>query len=178
MKLIKCYISAFGKLKDFTYDFSDGVNTIFRDNGWGKSTLATFIKCVFYGISSKKRNIEENDRIKYAPWNYNEKFGGYIVFEKEGHQIKAERYFGKKESDDTLTLTDVKTGKIFSCPDNLGEYIFKIDEDGFTSTLFFTQNDLEIKDGTGLSSKFNTSDPTDTKAFETAVLQLEKKIKE
>lgn len=178
MKLIKCYISAFGKFRDYAIDFSNGLNTFVHENGWGKTTLASFLKCMFYGINSKKRNIEENDRIKFAPWNYNEKFGGYVVFEKDGYQIKVERYFGKKESDDTLTLTDVKTGKLFTCPENLGEHIFKIDEDGFTSTVFFTQNDLEVKDSTSLSSKFNFADPTDTKAFDTAVEKIEKKIKE
>lgn len=178
MKLIKCYISAFGKFRDFTLDFSEDLNTLIHENGWGKSTLASFIKCIFYGINSKKRNISENDRIKYAPWNYNEKFGGYVVFEKEGYEIKAERYFGKKESDDTLTLTDVKTGKLFSCPENLGEHVFKIDEEGFVSTLFFTQNDLQVKDTASISARFNMSDPSDTKAFECAVDKLEKKIKE
>ena len=178
MKLIKCYISAFGKFRDYAIDFSNGLNTFVHENGWGKTTLASFLKCMFYGINSKKRNIEENDRIKFAPWNYNEKFGGYVVFEKDGYQIKVERYFGKKESDDTLTLTDVKTGKLFTCPENLGEHIFKIDENGFTSTVFFTQNDLEVKDSTSLSSKFNFADPTDTKAFDTAVEKIEKKIKE
>ena len=54
MKLINCYISSFGKLQDFSYDFSSGLNTVIEDNGWGKSTFATFIKAMFYGLNSKK----------------------------------------------------------------------------------------------------------------------------
>ncbi len=177
MKLIKCYISAFGKLKDFVFDFSDGVNTLFYENGWGKSTLADFIKAVFYGINSKKRSIGDNDRIKFAPWNSTERFGGYVVFEKDGYIIKAERYFGKKESEDTLTLTDVKTGKLFACPENLGEHIFKIDEEGFSSTTYFSQKDLEVKSNSSLTAKFNSGDNKDTKAFDNAVEKIEKKIK-
>ena len=42
MKLIKCHIENFGKLSDFTYDFTDGCNTVCEGNGWGKSTLAAF----------------------------------------------------------------------------------------------------------------------------------------
>ena len=39
MKLINCYISSFGKIKDFNYDFSEGLNTILEENGWGKTTF-------------------------------------------------------------------------------------------------------------------------------------------
>ena len=81
MKLISCYISSFGKLKDFSYSFDSGLNTINQENGWGKSTFATFIKCMFYGINSGKRSISENERIKFKPWNSTERFGGNIVFE-------------------------------------------------------------------------------------------------
>ena len=36
MKLIKCHIENFGKLSDFTYDFTDGCNTRERDTVPGK----------------------------------------------------------------------------------------------------------------------------------------------
>ena len=48
MKLVRCYVSSFGKLNDFSYDFNDNLNVIKQDNGWGKSTLATFIKAMFF----------------------------------------------------------------------------------------------------------------------------------
>ena len=63
MKLVKCYVSSFGKLKDFSVDFNDGLNIIKQDNGWGKSTLSMFIKSMFYGIKgSNKHSIEDNER--------------------------------------------------------------------------------------------------------------------
>ena len=90
MKLVKCYVSAFGKLQDFTYDFSQGLNVINEDNGWGKTTFATFIKAMFYGLNSSKRTVAENERIKYKPWNSVNKFGGYVVFEWAGKEFKIE----------------------------------------------------------------------------------------
>ena len=58
MKIIKCYIENFGKLHQFEYKFSEGLNTINKSNGWGKSTLATFIKAMFFGFdTSNKRAI-------------------------------------------------------------------------------------------------------------------------
>ena len=49
MKLISCHIENFGKLHDWSHDFTSGSNVFCEDNGWGKSTLASFIKVMFYG---------------------------------------------------------------------------------------------------------------------------------
>ena len=63
MKLIECYIESFGKLEGFKYNFSDGLNTVKADNGYGKTTLTVFIKAMLYGLDdTKKAKLEENDR--------------------------------------------------------------------------------------------------------------------
>lgn len=178
MKLVKCYVSSFGKLKDFTYEFKDGVNTIKQDNGWGKSTLANFIKVMFYGISGNKRSVSENDRIKYRPWNTTEKFGGAVWFVWGDKEYKIERYFGLKESDDSVALFDVATGKAYTNTDNLGKRIFEIDEDGFLSTTYFSQKDFEIKSNTTLTAKFNSvCEVQDSESFDKALLKVEEKAK-
>ena len=43
MKIRKCYISSFGKLKDFSIEFNDDLTVINQENGWGKSTFAAFV---------------------------------------------------------------------------------------------------------------------------------------
>ncbi len=178
MKLVKCYVSAFGKLKDFSFDFNEGLNTIKQDNGWGKSTLATFIKVMFYGIDSNKRSISENDRIKYRPWNSTEKFGGAIWFIWGDKEYKIERFFGNKDSEDTVNLYDVATGKSFSNTENLGKRIFEIDEEGFLSTTYFSQKEFEIKSNTSITAKFNSiCEAQDSDAFDSALLKLENKAK-
>ena len=92
MKLKKCYVSSFGKIKDFTYDFNDTLNSIKEENGWGKTTLATFIKAMFYGLDgTNKRNVNDNERKKYKPWNSTELFGGYVEFEWGGKEFKIEK---------------------------------------------------------------------------------------
>ena len=53
MRLISCRIENFGKLSNVTYDFSGECNTICEDNGWGKSTLASFIRVMFYGFKNE-----------------------------------------------------------------------------------------------------------------------------
>ena len=66
MKLISCHIENFGKLHDWSHDFTSGSNVFCEDNGWGKSTLASFIKVMFYGFSGDgKHSDTENERHHY-----------------------------------------------------------------------------------------------------------------
>ncbi len=178
MKLRKCYVFSFGKLQDVTFDFSDGLNTFKQDNGWGKSTLATFIKVIFYGLNDSKKNITDNERIKYKTWNSTQKFGGFIEFEWGGKEFKLERYFGKKASEDTISLTNLATGKSFDNVENLGARIFQIDEEGFLSTTYFSQKDFQAKSNTSITAKFNSvCEVQDSDAFDKALLKLEEKAK-
>lgn len=179
MKLVKCYVYAFGKLKNFEHDFSDGLNVIMQQNGWGKSTFATFIKSMFYGLNDKKKNISDNERIKYRPWNSTEKFGGYVIFEWKGQQFKLERFFGAKESEDTINISDVATGKSFTNTLDLGKRIFQIDEEGFLSTTYFSQKEFEAKSNSSITAKFNSVyDIQDPELFDKACKKIEERAKE
>lgn len=174
MKLIKCYVSSFGTLSDYSYDFTDGLNVINQKNGWGKTTFATFIKCMFYGINDSKRSIEDNERKKYMPWNSSSKFGGYVVFEREGKQFKIERYFGSRSSDDTVSLYDLQTGKVFNSQEDLGKRLFGVDEEGFLFSTYLSQRDFEIKSNASLTAKFHeTCDIQDSALFEKALEKLD-----
>ena len=179
MKMLKCHVAAFGKLKNFDIDFNDGLNVITQENGWGKTTLATFIKCMFYGIDgSKKKDISANERKKYRPWRTTEKFGGYIEFAWGDFRYRLERYFGNKESEDVVLLTDLKTGKVAENVLNLGKRIFEIDEEGFASTTYFSQKDLSVKPCVSLTEKFNDSaNEFDSAAYKIALLKLEEEGK-
>ena len=69
MKLLACYIENFGKLSDMSLEFHEGVNLISGPNGWGKSTLAAFLKAMLYGFDNKKEEgAFEKERIMYTPW--------------------------------------------------------------------------------------------------------------
>ena len=107
MKILKCHIENFGKLSDYNYEFKDELNTIKEDNGYGKTTFASFIKAMFYGLDYKKNTKVLIDRKKYDPWQGGA-FGGSIEFEINKKKYKIERFFGKKETDDTFKLYDLK----------------------------------------------------------------------
>ncbi len=178
MKLIKCYVSSFGTLSDFEYDFNEGLNVIYKPNGWGKSTFATFIKCMFYGLNDKKKAIEDNERKKYSPWNSSDKFGGYVIFERGGTQFKIERYFGKRPIDDTVSLIDLKTGRVYLEQEDLGKRLFGVDEEGFLFSTYLSQNNFSVKSNTSLTAKYNkTYEIQDSDLFDTALIKLQNKVK-
>ena len=70
MKIIECYIENFGKISDKRFEFKDGFNTILAENGYGKTTLSVFIKCMLYGMNdTRKVSLDENERKRYLPWS-------------------------------------------------------------------------------------------------------------
>jgi len=147
MLLKRCYVQGFGKLQEFTYEFSEGLNVICTENGWGKSTFAAFLRAMFYGLpqAGARTKLEEAERRKYRPWNGGV-MGGSLVFEVNGKEYKAERTFGKKEAEDTFRLIDLSTNLDsgdFSA--ELGKELFGLDREAYSRSTYLPQN--KISDG-------------------------------
>ena len=110
MKILSRHIENFGKVHAYSKSFSDGANMICEENGWGKSTFAAFIRTMFYGLEGdRKRNIEENERKRYKPWQGGV-FGGQLVFEMQGKKYLISRVFKDKEANDEFELRDCVNG--------------------------------------------------------------------
>ena len=140
MKLNKIYISAFGGLKDFTLDLNDGLNVIYGQNEDGKSTVATFIKTMFYGTGNSSTKIRQ----KYTPWD-GSAMAGRIFFEHDGKKYCLERIFRKTDSSDNITLTDLDSGEKINTTKNLGQDFFGLSSAAFERSLFIGNGDF-IKD--------------------------------
>lgn len=137
MRLLSLHIENFGTLSDVDMDFDAGMNVILHENGWGKSTLAEFIRAMFYGIEgSRKKEFLENDRTRFQPWN-GKYFGGEITFEVGSKQYKVERNFADKDKDMTFKLYDMTTMlESGDYSENLGEELFGVDSESFRRTCF------------------------------------------
>ena len=142
MKLIRLQVENFGTLQDFRLDFSDGLNVLHEKNGWGKSTLAVFIKAMLYGLpATSKRSLDENERKKYIPWQGGA-FGGSLEFECEKGRFRIERFFADKESGDQFALYDLSTNKLSDAfSPSVGEELFGIDADGFERSTYLSQRE-------------------------------------
>lgn len=146
MKLISCHIENFGKLSNFDMDFKEGLNTVLEENGWGKTTLAAFIKAMFYGIDASMRgDITSNDKKRYMPHNGGH-FGGELVFEAEGKEYVITRDFDTKIKEQEFTLRDKETNLPSTrYSKNIGEEIFGIDKDSFKKTVFINHDSIRYE---------------------------------
>ncbi len=132
MYIEKIHIDTFGKLdnRDFTLD--SGVNIIEGANESGKSTIAAFIRFIFYGASSKERETIASWRSGGA--------AGSITVHTENRRYRIERaLIGTREA---VQLIDAATNMpIRGALDGTtpGELFFGLDADMFSATAFVSE---------------------------------------
>lgn len=156
MKLTSCYVKDFGVLSNFSFSFNEGLNTILQDNGKGKSTLAAFIKAMFYGLNtSTKQSLDENARKKFTPWKGG-RFGGYLDFELDnGKKYRIERYFENRLS--SFKLYDLVLNKESNdFTENIGLELFKIDEAAFERSTYYPQREVDFKSNETITAKLTS----------------------
>lgn len=171
MKLLSCHIENFGKLQDFSLEFTSGLNSLCEPNGFGKSTLASFIRVMLFGFCGEtKRNAVENERKRFMPWQGGS-FGGSLSFEVNEKQYLLTRVFHEKAQDDEFELRDLKTNLIVDdYSTNIGEELFSVNQESFMRTVFIGQNDLLTKATDDINAKIGnlTDDTNDLNSFEVA----------
>ena len=175
MNLKSCYIAGFGRIHDFSYQFSDGLNCILEENGWGKTTFGIFIKAMFFGMEYSPRRKELTEREHYAPWDGGN-YGGNIVFEIAGKQYRIERTFGKSDKEDTFRLFNEQTNRESEeYTEHIGEEIFELDRDSFEKSIFLPQDNLQTGMTDSLNAKMGdlATAKDDISNFDTAVHQVE-----
>lgn len=181
MKLIECYVENFGKLHQFQYRYEDGFNSILQLNGWGKTTFASFIKAMFYGMdASRRKNLDEDERRKYMPWQGG-RYGGYVIFSVNDREYRVERFFAESVKDDSFALYDQKTGlETHDFSEQLGEDIFKLDREAFSRSAFIPQQSIEISANDSISTKLGNliESENDMNHFDPAKEKLDRARKE
>ena len=181
MKLISMHVDNFGGLHDYDFHFNEGLNVVLQDNGWGKTTMAAFLKAMLYGFDSKRsKDITENERKRYLPWQGGT-YGGSLDFEAEGVHYRIHRTFGETPRFDKVRIVDVDkkvTAKID--PAKIGETLFRLDASAFQRSVFINQNGLSID---GAASSIHTrlnallSQANDVAAYDDAIASLTAQIK-
>lgn len=180
MKLLRCHIINYGCFHDFSYEFTDGINLIDRPNGWGKSTFISFLCAMLYGLdSTSKRNIQDNERRHYQPWQGGT-FGGSLEFEISGRVYRAERIFGKREKEDSFTLYNLGTmlvSRDFST--RLGFELFGIDRAGFLKSICIPQGNPAPQYNDSLAARLTglTQSADDISQYERALSAIDKALR-
>lgn len=180
MKLISCHIDNFGTFHDFDLHFEEDLNVIVKENGWGKSTLAAFLIAMLYGFGdNRKQSLKENDRKHYLPWQGG-KYGGTLTFEKEGKPYLLSRTFGKTKAGDAMCLQEADTKRTLPV-ENVGEWLFALDEKAFRRSAFLGQIGTPIEGAdSGIHNRLNAilHDSQDVRAYDAAMDALKERSKE
>lgn len=171
MILRSCYIENFGKISGLHVDFQEGINVIKEPNAWGKSTLAAFIKVMFFGFDTRKEpGAFEKERNRYRPWQGGV-YGGELDFTLGSRTYRISRTFGKTEKSDVFHIYDLSTNlESVDFSSNIGEEIFDLDSASFKRSIFIAQNDCESHTSDAINAKLgNLAENTnDINNYETA----------
>ena len=176
MKLTRLHIENFGKLSNFNYDFSDGINTVCEENSFGKTTLGSFIKVMFFGFDKETSRKGDRERSKYKPWQGGT-YGGTIDFDVNGKHYEMTRVFKDRAADDEFVLRDLDTlleSRDYT-KDGIGKEIFAVDGGSFERTMFISQNDYDYGDKNDIDAKIgNLVDNTDDmNNYDAAIARIE-----
>ena len=179
MKLISCHIENYGKISNKDFDFNSDLTSFCEANGYGKTTLASFLKAMFYGLDSDRANSGFNERRHFNPFGGGN-FGGHVTFSWQGKTFKVERYFDEKsEVKDSVT---VYCNGVFA-PEyggDIGEKIFEIDKQSFERTVFISGAEIEISSTGSINTKLNNflEGGDDDANLEAALARLDSRNKE
>lgn len=139
------HIDKFAGLSDFDLALGAGLNIIEGRNESGKSTVASFIKFLFYGLSGQKQNGEElSERERCMPFD-SSFAGGSAVLISGGKRYVLERRLsvstsGIRESvRDEVILIDSESGEKVAVGKDAGQVLFGVSSKVFADTAYFRQ---------------------------------------
>lgn len=155
MKLTLLHIISFGGLSNREIRLDDGVNVLYGPNESGKSSVAMFVKFIFYGLSAKSpKSGEPSERARYIN-RLTGQAAGYLLLETdEGVEYRIERAIltsDNSPSRERVRIINRATGEALT-GQNPGEYFFGVSEDVFLNTCFVGQNSLVRPDAGSVSA--------------------------
>ena len=152
MKIISIHVQSFGKLNDVNLQLNDGVNAIQNTNGFGKTTMASFIRAMLYGFTYRSvGGVKDNAR--FTPWQGKGRFGGSMTVEHDGEVYRIERFFGATAKSETLIVWSDKTGKAVDWQMQPGEYLLGLTADSYDRSAYFPQEAVELSSNDNFDSR-------------------------
>lgn len=143
MKILSLRVASFGKLSGVELIFNAGLNVIGNSNGFGKTTMASFVRAMLYGFTYRREG-GATDASHYAPWGSDDKFGGSMTVEHNGETYRIERFFGKTARSEELSFTNAKTNKQVSIPASVGEFLLGLTAESYDRSAYFPQEAVEL----------------------------------
>ncbi|MBQ4121968.1 MAG: AAA family ATPase, partial [Clostridia bacterium] len=148
MFIEKIAIESFGSLSSVSYDLTSGVNILRGNNESGKSTIAAFIKFIFYGLCGKLPDQSMTEKTRYTNWDHGIS-GGYLVVNDNGKRYRIERRVtpaAKAVGKEKIKIVDLESGAEVLKGVSPGEHFFGVSEDVFSQSAFSAQGSGSLVD--------------------------------
>lgn len=179
----------FGKFENKIIKLNDGINIIYGENEFGKTTIHNFIDGMFYGFLKPyvKNTSYLDEHAKYIPWK-NSVYSGIIKFQHLGELYSIERNFTKSR-ESTLVILE-KTGEDITYSIDNGDkgrilqpgiHFFGFNNAVFSNTVLIKQ--LALKTDEKLANELrdklvNIATTMDESiSIEQAIMELNKELK-
>ena len=146
--MIRKLTASFGKLKNETLSFHDGLNVIYAPNESGKSTWCAFIQAMLYGIDSSERMRAGYipDKLRYAPWS-GAPMEGSMELSADRCDITITRRTRNKSApmqDFSAVYTGSNVAVRGLTASNAGEQLTGVTKDVFRRSAFIAQGTMAV----------------------------------
>lgn len=107
MKITELYLKNFGKFHEKHFYIRDGVQIIYGENEFGKSTIHAFVRAMLFGLERGRGRAAGKDAFsRYEPWENPGSYAGVMRFCCGGRAFRLERSFGRLERRVSLVCED------------------------------------------------------------------------
>lgn len=176
MKL-KRMCATFGALQKEELHLAEGLNIITAPNESGKSTWASFLLAMLYGVDSSERSSKGvlPVKTKYKPWS-GQAMEGSLTLEFEGREITVERTSRARVQLGELRVYDTNSGQDISIrEDSCGQMLVGVERSVYERSGFIHQQRIIITGDHTLEARLNALVTTGDESI--SYTQVEKKLR-
>ncbi len=107
MRIRELYLKNFGKFSDRHFCLDDGMQVVYGENEFGKSTLHAFIRAMLFGMERGRGRAAGKDTFsRYEPRENAGYYAGMMRFTCGGRNFRLEREFGRNTRRASLVCED------------------------------------------------------------------------
>lgn len=148
--------ATFGKLEHETLTLQPGLNVIFGENEWGKSTWCAFLLAMLYGLETREKSTKTvlAAKERYAPWS-GAPMSGRMELNWQGRNITLERSTRGRIPMGEFRAYETETGLAVPelTAENCGFVLLGVERDVFCRSGFIRQADLPVSGSEALRSR-------------------------
>lgn len=180
MEILELWLRRYGKFEDHRIRLKPGINIIYGGNETGKTTIHSFIRSMFFGLSRSRGRAARTDEYQLRqPWDAPGVFLGTMWVQEKGEAYRIDRCFDRSAR--PLTVTCESQPQEFERPEEaVAELLGGISENAFVNTVFISQAHAQTDEGLASELKrymINSDNALDAQLDVTRALQSLRKKK-